>query len=208
MNGTADSSSGAPRSSGPNSPPDASSAILTVPNLISLLRILLIPVFSYLIVHRPSTLAGIVLLSFVVATDWVDGAIARRTNQVSELGKILDPVADRLAIAAGLAALVIRGAFPLWAALLILVRDALVLIAGAALLSARRVRLDVRFIGKTATFCLMAAIPWISWGHLGYPLSPAALVGGWACFWVGIVEYYVATGVYAMDIRGALIASA
>jgi len=195
MNGTADSGS---------RPPDASSAVLTVPNVISLSRILLIPVFVYLIVHRPTTLGGIVLLSFVVATDWVDGVIARRTDQVSELGKILDPLADRLAIAAGLAALVIRGAFPLWAALLILVRDACILIAGAALLSARRVRLDVRFIGKTATFCLMAAIPWISWGHLGYPLSSAFLVGGWSLFWVGIVEYYVAAGVYAVDIRRAL----
>ena len=82
------------------------------------------------------------------------------------------------------------------------------MIAGGLLLSFRRVRLDVRFIGKSATFCLMAAIPWISWGHLGYPLASAALVAGWACFWVGIVEYYVATGVYALDIRRALIAAA
>ena len=195
MKGTADSGS---------RPSDASSAILTVPNVISLLRILLIPVFVYLILHRPTTLGGIMLFSLVVATDWVDGVIARRTGQVSELGKILDPLADRLTIAAGLAALVIRGAFPLWAAFLILIRDVCILIAGAALLSARRVRLDVRFIGKTATFCLMAAIPWISWGHLGYPLSSAALVAGWACFWVGIVEYYIATFVYALDIRRAL----
>ncbi|MEA2558180.1 MAG: hypothetical protein QOG88_1718 [Actinomycetota bacterium] len=185
-------------------PSDASSAILTVPNVISLVRIILIPLFVYLIVHRPTTLGGIVLFSFVVATDWVDGIVARRTGQVSELGKVLDPLADRLAIAAGLAALVIRGAFPLWAALLILARDLCVLIAGAALLSTRRVRLDVRFIGKTATFCLMAAIPWISWGHLGYPFSSALLVGGWTLFWVGIVEYYVAAGAYAFDIRRVL----
>jgi cardiolipin synthase len=185
-------------------PSDASSAILTVPNIISMVRIVLIPLFVYLIVHRATTLGGIALFSFVVATDWVDGIVARRTGQVSELGKILDPLADRLAIAAGLAALVIRGAFPLWAALLILARDLCVLLAGAALLSARRVRLDVRFIGKTATFCLMAAIPWISWGHLRYPFSSALLVGGWTLFWVGIVEYYVAAGAYALDIRRVL----
>ena len=71
-----------------------------------------------------------------MATDWVDGYVARRTGQVSELGKVLDPVADRLAIAAGLIALVVRGVFPLWAALLILVRDVAVLVAGAALLCA------------------------------------------------------------------------
>ncbi|MEP7060541.1 MAG: CDP-alcohol phosphatidyltransferase family protein [Actinomycetota bacterium] len=186
------------------SPTGDPSAIRTVPNAISLVRILLIPLFCYLIVHRPTTLGGIALFSLVVATDWVDGVIARRTGQVSDLGKVLDPVADRLAIAAGLASLVIRGAFPLWAALLILVRDGAILVAGAALLSARHVRLDVRFIGKTATFCLMAAIPWISWGHLGYPLSSALLVGGWACFWLGIIEYYIATGAYVLDIRRAL----
>jgi cardiolipin synthase (CMP-forming) len=185
-------------------PSDTSSAILTVPNGISLIRILLIPVFSYLIVHRATTLGGIALFSFVVATDWVDGVIARRTGQVSELGKVLDPLADRLAIAAGLASLVIRDAFPLWAALLILLRDAAVLLAGGIVLSSRRIRLDVRFIGKTATFSLMAAIPWISWGHLGYPLSPAFLVAGWACFWLGIIEYYIAAGAYAVDIRRAL----
>ena len=66
----------------------------------------------------------------MVATDWVDGLVARRTGQVSELGKVLDPTADRLAIAAGLIAFVVRGVIPLWAALLILVRDAVVLIAG------------------------------------------------------------------------------
>ena len=70
------------------------------------------------------------LFGLVVATDWVDGTIARRTGQVSELGKILDPVADRLAIAAGLIALMVRDVFPVWAGLLILVRDAAVLVVG------------------------------------------------------------------------------
>lgn len=199
MNGTADNGS---------RPADPSAAILTVPNLISSIRILLIPVFTYLIVHRPTTLKGVALFAFVVATDWVDGVVARRTGQVSDLGKVLDPVADRLSIAAGLAALVIRGAFPLWAALLILVRDAAILIAGASLLAARRIRLDVRFVGKTATFCLMIAIPSISWADLGYPPAAAFLVIGWVCFGVGIVEYYIATGVYVVDIRRALAAAA
>ncbi len=181
-----------------------SSAVFTIPNLLSFLRILLIPVFVSLIVHHPTTTAGLIVFAGVVATDWVDGWIARRTGQVSELGKVLDPTADRLAIAAGLIALVVRGAFPLWAALLILVRDAAILIAGASLLIGRGVRLEVRFIGKAATFMLMMAIPWVSWGNLGLPLADAALVAGWASFAVGIVEYYVAAGVYAADIRRSL----
>ena len=97
-----------------------------------------------------------------MATDWVDGYIARRTGSVSNVGKILDPLADRLAIAAGLIALVVRGAFPLWAALLILVRDAIVLVAGVIVALRWRVRIDVRWIGKAATFGLMCAVPLIS----------------------------------------------
>jgi cardiolipin synthase len=122
---------------------------------------------------------------------------------VSELGKILDPVADRLAIAAGLIALVVRDAFPLWAALLILVRDMAVLLAGLVLLSRRRVRIDVRYIGKVATFALMTAIGFIAWGNLGYALAPAALACGWAFYAAGIVEYYVATVLYIGDLRRA-----
>jgi cardiolipin synthase len=184
-----------------------SSAIFTVPNLLSSLRILLIPVFVYLIVHRPTTMAGILLFAFVMATDWVDGYIARRTHTVSELGKVLDPVADRLAIAAGIIALVIRDAFPLWAALLILARDALLLVGGAIFLAGKHVRIDVRFIGKVATFSLMLAVPWIAWGTLGYPLAALTLGCGWIAFVAGIVEYYVAAGVYAVDIRNALVSA-
>lgn len=182
----------------------ASSRVLTLPNLLSFVRILLIPVFWTLIVEEDTTAAGILLFSVVVATDWVDGLVARRTGQVSELGKILDPVADRLAIAAGLIALVVRGAFPLWAAVLILARDAVVLLAGALLLASRHLRIDVRWIGKLGTFSLMTAIPMISWGTLGLPLAEGALVTGWTCFVVGIVEYVIAAFVYLGDARRVL----
>ena len=182
--------------------------ILTIPNVLSFLRIALIPVFVALIVDRDTTRAGLVLFVIVVATDWVDGALARATGQVSDLGKILDPVADRLAIAAGLIALVIVDAFPLWAALLILIRDVGVLIAGLVLLSKRRTRIDVRYIGKVATFALMTSIALISWGNLGYLLAPATLVIGWAFYAAGIVEYYVATVLYVGDLRRAWRGSA
>ena len=182
----------------------ASSAILTVPNVLSFLRILLIPVFFYLIVHEPTTFSGIIVFGVVMATDWVDGTIARRTGQVSELGKILDPVADRLALAAGLIALLIRGAFPLWAALLILVRDVTILIVGVFLLAGKHVRIDVRKVGKVATFTLATAVPAIAWGNLGYPLHRLMIVGGWIGFAVGIVLYYTAAFLYVGDIRAAL----
>jgi cardiolipin synthase len=185
------------------SEPAQTDRVLTIPNLISSLRIALIPVFVALIVEPDTRRAGLVLFVVVVATDWVDGALARATGQVSDLGKVLDPVADRLAIAAGLIALVVVDAFPLWAALLILVRAVTVLIAGLVLLSTRRARIEVRHLGKVATFSLMAAIACIAWGSLGYPLAPAALACGWAFYAVGIVEYYVATVLYVGDLRRA-----
>ena len=181
----------------------SSSRVLTVPNGISAARIALIPVFVALILDHDTTTAGLVLFAIVVATDWVDGTIARRTGQVSDIGKILDPVADRLAIAAGLIALVVRGIFPLWAAAAILARDLTVLLVGAVALLRSDVRVEVRWIGKLATFSLMAAIPMVSWGNLALPLAAAATVCGWAAYAVGIVEYYIAAWAYLGDIRHA-----
>ncbi len=180
--------------------------ILTIPNALSFLRIASIPLFVALIVDEDTTQIGLVVFAAVLATDWIDGAVARATGQVSELGKVLDPVSDRLAIAAGLIALVIRGAFPLWATLLILVRDVAVLIVGLAVLWTRRLRIDVRALGKVATFQLMAAIACISWGNLDYAFAAAFLAFGWVSYAIGIVEYYVATWLYAGDLRVALAA--
>ena len=114
---------------------------------------------------------------------------------------MIDPVADRLAIAAGTIALVLRGVFPLWAAAAILARDLTVLLGGAVALVRRGIRVEVRWIGKLATFSLMAAIPMVSWGSLGLPLAAAATVAGWAAYAVGIVEYYVAAFAYLGEVR-------
>jgi cardiolipin synthase len=157
-----------------------------------------------LLLHHGTELAGLVVLGAVTATDWVDGYVARRTGQVSELGKLLDPVADRLAMAAALIALIVRDAFPLWAALLILVRDALVLLTGLALLGVKGRRIDVRFMGKVGTFVLMFTVPMIAWGNFDLPLANAFTAIGWIFFAVGIVEYYVATAYYVGDMREAL----
>src|SRR4051794_32098916 len=93
-------------------PAGSGGRVLTVPNVISALRIVLIPVFVTLILDEDTTTAGLIMFGCVVATDWVDGTIARRAGQVSELGKVLDPVADRLAIAAGSTPRPGPGAFP------------------------------------------------------------------------------------------------
>jgi cardiolipin synthase (CMP-forming) len=182
----------------------ASSAVVTVPNILSFARIASIPLFCWLSANEETRLWGILLFAVVVSTDWVDGYVARRTGQVTELGRILDPVADRLAIAAGLLTFAISGIFPFWAALLILVRDVTLLLGGAVLLWGRNLRVDVRGIGKIATFSLMVAITWIAWGNAGGPLGDVLLVGGWLAYVVGIVEYYLAAGLYVIDVRDAL----
>ncbi|MFM7719423.1 MAG: CDP-alcohol phosphatidyltransferase family protein [Actinomycetota bacterium] len=177
--------------------------VLTVPNAISAVRIAMIPVFALLILDRDTTFIGLILFGVVLATDWVDGAVARATGQVSELGKILDPVADRLAIGLGLVALVGREGFPLWAAALVVGRDLAMLVIGAIVLAARSIRIDVRRLGKIATFTLMISIGAVSWGTLGYPFAPAFLVIGWTCFAVGIAESYGAAVLYLGDLRRA-----
>lgn len=175
-----------------------------MPNALSAVRILLIPVFVALLVDQTTRLVGFLLLGAVVATDWVDGYVARRTGQVTELGKVLDPIADRLALAAALVTFIVLGLLPLWAAMLVLVRDIGVTIVVLVMAALRAPRIEVRQMGKNATFTLMWAIPMIAWGNAGLPLAATFRVLGWVWFAVGIVEYYVATVQYAGDIRRAL----
>ena len=186
---------------------ESSRRVLTVPNLLSAARIALIPVFVILLLESDTRVPGFILLALLVSTDWVDGTIARRTGQVTELGKVLDPVADRLALAAALITFLVADAIPLWAALLVLVRDALILVAGA-ILGARGIRIAVRPMGKYATFTLWWGIGFIAWSNFGFVMDDVAAVIGWVWFVVGVVEYYAATVAYVGDARDALRRSA
>jgi cardiolipin synthase (CMP-forming) len=182
----------------------STSAILTLPNALSFARIASIPLIAWAIVHRGTEAAGLVAFGVIASTDWIDGYIARRTHQVTEVGKILDPLADRLAIVAVLAALVVRGLFPVWAAALIVVRDVALLLVGAIALWRRGIRIDVRRIGKAATLALMIAIPAIAWGQLDLWAGVAASIVGWLAFAAGIVMSYAAAGLYVGDLRRGL----
>jgi cardiolipin synthase len=181
----------------------ASSAILTLPNVISFARILLIPVFVVLLLNEGTERAGLLLLAVVAASDWLDGYVARRTGQVSELGKLLDPTADRLAIGGGLIALAVAGAVPLWSVLLVIARDVVVLAAGIVLLVAKGRRIDVRMLGKVATFTLMVSIVLLAYGHFDIPPATLARALGWIGYSIGLAESYVATWFYANDLREA-----
>lgn len=182
--------------------------VATVPNLLSLLRILLIPIFVLLLRGDDAArYAGFAVLGALQATDWVDGYIARRTGQVTEVGKLLDPLADRLVVGAALITLVVLDLFPLWAALLVLVRDGAVLLGAVILGLAGAPQNEVRPLGKAATFTLMWAIPMIAWGNAGLLLDDAARALGWIWFVVGLAEYYGATALYVVDFRRSLAAT-
>lgn len=138
---------------------EGSDAILTVPNLFTLARLLCVPILLWLIhsVERPY--AAAVLLAVLGATDWVDGYLARLLNQQSKFGRIFDPTVDRLMFLVALVSMLIIDAAPVWFLLAVFVREALVAIA-ALYLGARGVRtVKVSWWGKTATFGLLFALP-------------------------------------------------
>jgi cardiolipin synthase len=138
---------------------EATDRILTVPNVITLIRLGLLPVFLWLLFVQENRAAAAGLLAVLGATDFLDGYIARHFHQVSELGKILDPVADRLLFFVAVGGILIDGSVPTWFAVAVLVRE--VLVAGGTLvLAAMGVRrIDVTWFGKAYTLLLMIAFP-------------------------------------------------
>ena len=175
--------------------------MLTIPNLVSILRILLVPVLIYLLLEERLFAAGW-LLGFIGATDWIDGYLARRLDQVSELGKALDPVADRLAVAAALIFGLIVGGLPAWFAIAILAREVFMSLATLYLWMRVRDTIAVRQLGKAATFGLYMAIPWFLIGEgadLGWVTAAAWIVGIPA-----LAFYYAVVPAYLSDIRQRL----
>ncbi len=177
-----------------------SGRILTVPTVISMLRLALVPVFAVLIV-RGEDVWALAVLAVSGATDWLDGAIARRFDQVSRLGKALDPAADRLFILVTLIALVWRDVIPLWLALVLVSRD--VLLACAFPFLARRGYgpLPVHFAGKAATFALLYAFPLLLLAEWAGVVGTAAAVLGWAFAGWGVGLYWFAAVVYLVQTR-------
>ena len=133
--------------------------IVTIPNAITVVRLLLLPVFVYLLFGAENRFAAGWLLLGIGATDWVDGYLARRLHQVSNVGKILDPVADRLLFFVGIGSILIDGSVPVWVAVLVLIREVCVAVATLGLAAAGARRIDVTWVGKAATFLLMGAFP-------------------------------------------------
>ena len=175
---------------------EVSNRIWTIPNVLSFLRLLGVPVFFILIIqHRD--IAAVVLLAVASLTDWVDGRIARQFNQITKLGQVLDPAADRLYIFATVLGLAVRGIIPWWLLALLVGRDLmLALLVLPALRSRGYASLPVNFIGKAATFCLLYALPLILLGAGPWVISPAASIIGWAFAIWGAFLYWWAGLMY------------
>jgi cardiolipin synthase (CMP-forming) len=135
------------------------SRILTVPNVITLVRLLCVPVFLWLLLDRDDPVAAAVLLGALGATDWVDGYIARRFDQGSALGKVFDPVADRVLLVTAALALLANGSIPIWVGVLVLGREVLISVAVLALAAAGARRVEVQWSGKAGALALMVALP-------------------------------------------------
>src|ERR1700722_9870470 len=132
---------------------------LTWPNLITIIRLALLPLFFWLLFGTNHRAIAAWLLATLGATDWIDGFVARRWHQVSNVGKILDPVADRVLVISGLLAVAAAGAVPWWFALTTLARELIVSILTLVLASMGAARIDVLWWGKVSTFALMTSYP-------------------------------------------------
>ncbi|MCU1463086.1 MAG: phosphatidylglycerophosphate synthase [Acidimicrobiales bacterium] len=140
--------------------------VLTVPNVISVIRLLCVPLFLWLLFHEPvHRAAAAYLLGTLGATDFVDGYIARHFNQVSTVGKVLDPLADRLLLGVGVIAILIDGAVPAWIAWLTIVREVGVSLGVIVLAALGAKRIDVQWAGKAGTLAMMFAFPMFLGGH-------------------------------------------
>lgn len=167
----------------------------TVPNAVTLVRLACIPWFVWLLLSVGDRLGAAILLAVLGATDWVDGWFARRFDQVSELGKILDPTADRLLMFTALVATLVDGSIPLWFALAALIREVLVSLAAVALGALGVRRIDVTWWGKTGTFFLMFAAPLLLAGVSSVAGADVLRLMGWVCGILGLaIGWYAAWG--------------
>ncbi|WSA31958.1 CDP-alcohol phosphatidyltransferase family protein [Micromonospora peucetia] len=173
--------------------------ILTLPNAISFVRLLGVPLFLYLLLVARADVAALVVLAIGGTTDWVDGWIARRMHQVSRLGELLDPLADRLYILATLLGFTARDVVPWQFTAALLARELLLLGSLGVLRRHGYGPPPVHYVGKTATFLLLAAFPVLL---LAAAVPGAAAVAGaigWGLAWWGLVLYWVAGALYVVQ---------
>ena len=178
--------------------------VLTVPNVITVVRLCLLPVFLWLLFGREDRASAAWLLAGLGTTDFFDGYIARHFNQVSNLGKILDPVADRLLFFIGVGGIVVDGSVPTWFAVAVLVREVLVAGATIALATLGVRRIDVTWFGKAYTLLLMIAFPLFLASHSTLGWHEGGGTAAWAFGIPGLVLAWYSAALYVPIARKAL----
>ena len=178
--------------------------VLTLPNVLSAVRLLGVPLFLWLILVPEADGWAILLLIVSGFTDWLDGYLARRWNQISRLGQLLDPIADRLYILATLVGLLLRGIVPWWFVVILLSRDVVMAVVLWFLKRRGVVGLPVHFLGKAATFNLLYAFPLLLLGDGSGWWAQPALVFGWAFAVWGTALYWWAGVLYMGQARRIL----
>lgn len=175
--------------------------VVTIPNLLSLLRLLGVPVFLWLVLVQHADGLAVILLAVSGFTDYLDGVLARRWGQISRVGQLLDPVADRLYVISTVVALTIRDIIPLWFAVALISRDVLMVMLVPFLRQIGLRALPVHFLGKAGTFCLLYALPLLLLGDGESTLALLARVFGWAFGLWGFILYWWAGVLYFLQLR-------
>jgi cardiolipin synthase len=173
---------------------------LTLPNMLSMLRLALVPIFLMLLLSERYLLA-IAVLALSSLTDYLDGYFARKFNQVTRLGQLLDPAADRLYIFSTLVGLTITGIVPAWLAIVIIGRDLVLAVAYPILATHGYGPLPVHYLGKTGTFALLYAFPLLL---MAYIFEPAAFILeplSWAFALWGVWLYWWGAFIYLRQVR-------
>lgn len=173
--------------------------VWTIPNALSVARILGVPLFLWLVLVPEADWWALGVLAFAGLSDWLDGKIARAWNQVSRLGVLLDPVADRLYILAVVFGLVVRDVVPVWLMVVLVLRDVLVVAALPVLRYFGYGPLPVNFAGKAATLCLLYAFPLLFVAGYAGVLGTVAQVAGWAFAIWGTALYWWAGALYTVQ---------
>ncbi len=174
----------------------AGDRVVTVPNVLSLLRLLGVPVFVFLLLGPEADLAALGVLLFAGFSDYLDGRLARAWNQESRLGQLLDPLADRLYIVATLVAFVLRDVIPWQLAAALIARDVLLALCLPVLHRAGYGPPPVHYLGKAATFNLLYAFPFLLLSIGTGTVAAAALPIGWAFALWGTALYMWAGALY------------
>lgn len=174
--------------------------VFTVPNLLTVLRFMGVPLFIWLVLAEQEYGFAVLVLAIMGSTDWVDGYVARRFNQASKLGRVLDPIADRLALLSVAVTLVVAGVLQWWYLAALVIPDA-VLLAMSLFYFHSHPDLPVSMIGKARTALLLLGTPLLVLSKLDIPYASAYFVVAWIVLGLGLIGHWVAAYNYFWAIR-------